>query len=59
MDDLDLAYMLLEANVDVEIPVAARGGPVALRRVPQPVLDLENFDDARICLLYTSPSPRD
>ena len=48
MDDLDLAYMLLEANVDVQVPVAARGGPVALRWVPQPVLNLENFDDARV-----------
>ena len=48
MDDLDLAYMLLEANVDVQVPIAARGGPISLRRVPQPVLDLQDLDDPRV-----------
>ena len=48
MDYLDLAYVLLEANVDVQVPIAARGGPISLRRVPQPVLDLQDLDDPRI-----------
>ena len=43
MNDLNLADVLLEANIDVQVPVAARGGSVALRRVAQPVLDLQDL----------------
>jgi len=41
--DLDLAYMLLEANVDVQVAIAARGGTIAFRRIAEPVLDLQDL----------------
>jgi len=43
VDNLDLAYMLLETNVDVQVAIAARSGPVALRRIAEPVLDLQDL----------------
>ena len=43
MNNLDLAYMLLEANVDVQVAIAARGGTIAFRRIAEPVLDLQDL----------------